>query len=113
MQVGFAMKPRLIAIILSTCLLTFAGTAVFVLINYNSSETSDPVCTFARTRGMSCLIVASPQIYEKGAFVNISDSKAPDLPIPLSSEYLFSDSCILAGSNISFAQFKDDPNRSV
>ena len=104
---------RRIRILLTICLLGFGVTAAIIFILPLISEKEDPVCKLARERGMECVTMASPSIYERGALITSPEKANPGDALPLAKDYLLSDQCVLPGANIAFSKFHDDPKQAV
>lgn len=102
--------PRARIIIAAISLvLVLAGFAIWFL----PSVSKDPLCEFARARGMECVALASPGVYERGAIIVPPPQAKTSATLPPASEYLLSEACVLPGAKTEFAQFHDDPSRQI
>ncbi|MDW9414236.1 hypothetical protein GOB15_07150 [Sinorhizobium meliloti] len=104
------MPQRLTVSIIGLFVLSFAAVAVWV---FTSPLSRDPICEFAREKGMQCVTLASPGIYERGAIIDVPPRRDANQPLPLAHEYLLSNNCILPGADMAFASFQDDPKREI
>ena len=91
--------------------------AVFVIHTFTTSPISEsnPLCDLAAERfKMECVLLGSPGIYDKGAFIRSSETDASLTPLPLPEDQILAESCLLNPvENVGLATFKEDPNKSI
>jgi hypothetical protein len=105
------MRWRWPTVVLAGMLIAFIGTSLVIWI-FGGSET-DPVCRLAEEKGMHCVILGSPSIYERGALILPPTGKNANETLPLPDEHLFSKSCLLPGADVGFSEFHDDSSPAI
>jgi len=108
------MRLRWPTMVLVGMLIAFVGAALVIWIPGLLGEgETDPVCRLAKEKGMHCVILGSPSIYERGALLLPPAGKNSNQTLPLPDEHLFAKSCLLPGADVSFSEFRDDSSPAI
>ncbi|MDX1702344.1 MAG: hypothetical protein R3250_17080, partial [Melioribacteraceae bacterium] len=105
-------RINIATIILIILLISFSIFALNIF--FLNPSFKDPICDLANeTFGMSCVPLASPGVYEKGAMFSKSTEDVSKSKYKFPIDYVLSDSCYSPYTDLSFAKFVKDDEKSV
>lgn len=103
-------KKTLLIVIISVFILF----VIYVWLNYPISK-SNPLCDLAaKNFKMQCVQLASPSLYDRGAFIPFSEANDNLIPLAFPEDQILAESCLLNSvEDAELVIFRADPNKSV
>lgn len=109
---GFRLKITVLLGILLLSGLSFAGWLWFL--PSPLADSGDPLCKMVSARfSMSCVPLATPRMYDRGAIMRLSDGSSVPSANALPDDYLFSDACIFSPDALQSVSFREDPKLAL
>jgi hypothetical protein len=105
-------RIKLLTIVLLVALISFVGFAIRIF--HSTPTLDDPLCNLAtETFGMTCVPLASPIIYEKGAIFKRNSEESGNTNYKFPVDYILSESCFAPDEDLGFAKFVKDTSKSI
>ena len=89
------------------------GIIAYRYVHLGAKLDADRLCALAQTYHMRCVSLASPTIYDHGAYVHLDPTQKENDQVSLPTDYVFSPQCSFAAATAAFTQFKEDPTQYV